>query len=105
MLESFLNRRSAPNIFYLLHHQAQVRPMAQDKGEPAPIIYARLSIDRDVIDILERDAFLAQAIVDRVRRQTCPMFDAAKTFLFGGRDEPAVLNQAGGGITVIRIEA
>ena len=105
MLESFLNRGGAPNIPDFLQHQVRIGPVAQNERKPAPVVRARLSIDRDVIDVLERDASFAQAIVDRVRRQTCPVFDAAKTFLFGGRDEPAVLNQAGGGITVIRIEA
>src|SRR5205085_4186466 len=52
-LQRLLHRCRAPNIFNLLYHQLRMRPVGQDKAEPAQIIHAWFAIDRNVIDLLQ----------------------------------------------------
>ena len=59
----------------------------QQVAELAQQIGATVLIDRDMIDVGERDACLAQAIGDRLRGKARPMLDAAEALLLGGRDE------------------
>jgi hypothetical protein len=47
---------------------------------------AAVLIDRDVIDVGQRDASLSKTECDRLRRIAGPVFDAAKALLFRGRD-------------------
>ena len=79
--------------------------MPQNKGESAQIVHARFPIDRDMVDVPKRDSAFAQTVIDRVRRQAGPMLDPAKTFLLGGSDQLAVLDQTRRGIAVIRVKA
>ena len=78
--------------------------MPENKSEPAPVVHAGLSIDRNMIDFLEGDAALAQAVIDRVCRQAGPVFDASKAFLLRRRYELAILDQTGRGIAVISVK-
>ena len=48
---------------------------------------AAVLVDRDMIDIGQRNAGLAQAVCDRLRGKAGPMLDAAKALLFGGCDQ------------------
>jgi len=57
--------------------------MHKHKAEPAPVVHARSPVDRDTIDVAQPQPF-AQTLVDRVCRQSGPMFDPPKTLLFGG---------------------
>ena len=92
-------------IANLLHDQSRIGSMPQNKGEPAPVVHARVAIDRDVIDVLERDAAFAQTVIDRLSGQARPMFDPAKTLFLGRGDELAVLDQTRRGIAVVSVKA
>ena len=50
-IERLLHRRGAPNVFNFLRDQLRMRPVSENKSEPAQIVYTRFAIDRDVIDI------------------------------------------------------
>ena len=49
--ERLPDRRGSANVFDFLRHQFRVRPVRQDKTEPAQIVRARFTIDRDMIDV------------------------------------------------------
>ena len=78
--------------------------MGRYKREPPPVVHARFTIDRDVIDVAKRKFALLQNVIDRARRQPGPMFDPPKTFLLRRGDEFAINEQTGGGIAVICVE-
>ena len=54
-----------------------------------------IAVDGDMVDGIEFDARLGQAIVDCLRRESRPMLDAPEPFFFRRGDESAVANQAG----------
>ena len=62
-----------------------------------------MPVDRNMIDIGQFEPAFAQAIIDRARRQTGPMFDPAKALLFRRGDEFAVDKQTRGGIGVVSV--
>src|SRR5205807_6884770 len=82
-----------------------MRPMGEDESEPAQIVHARFSIDRDVLDLAQRNFSLLQNVIDRVGRQTGPMFDPAKTLLFSRGNQFAIKKQARRRIAVVSVKA
>ena len=69
--------------------------MAENENQPAPVIYARFAIDGDVIDVAEATSAFAQAVIDRLGRQSRPMLDPPEAFLLGRGDElPSRIRQA-----------
>jgi hypothetical protein len=79
--------------------------MPEDESKPPPIIDAGLSVDGDMVDVLERDTRFAKTVIDRLCGQARPMFDAAKPLFFNGRDQLAIFDQARRGIAVISVKA
>ena len=63
-----------------------------------------IAVDRDVVEIVDRDAGLVQAIADRLGGEARPVLDAAKPFFLRGGDDPAVAKEAGGGVGVEAVE-
>ena len=66
---------------------------------------ARVAVDRHVIDVVEADAGLAQAVLDGHGREARPMFDAAEALFLGRRDELAVDEDARGSVGVMGVDA
>ena len=60
----------------------------------------RLLVEDDVVEILGSDAGRFQAVADGQAREIGVVFLAAEAFLFGGRDQLAVVNQRRGGVVV-----
>ena len=50
-IERLLNRCRTPNVLDFLLNQFRMWKMCQDKREPPPVVHARFSIDRNVIDL------------------------------------------------------
>src|ERR1700684_4623316 len=65
----------------------------------------RLVVEHDPVDVLELDAGLLQAIVDRQPRIAGVELLAGEAFLLRGRDDAAVLDQRGGTVVVERGKA
>ena len=81
-----------------------MRPVGQNESEPAQIVGTRFAINGNVIDFLQLEFRFLEAIIDRARRQTCPVVDPAKSFLFRRGNEFAIDKQTGRGIAVISVE-
>ena len=86
------------------HHVIETDARRQREGELAPAVGGIVAVDRNMVDIGQRDPCLAQAIADRFAGKAAPMLDAAKTLLFDRCDEFAILDQAGGRVGVIGVE-
>jgi hypothetical protein len=86
-----------------MEHQPRIGTMTKDEGDAPPIIHARFAIDGDMLNVPQGDTALAQTIVDRLRGQTGPMFDSAKPFFLGRRDQLPVPDKAGSGVAVISV--
>jgi hypothetical protein len=78
--------------------------MGQNEAKPSPIVYSRFPIDRDMVDIGDLEPGFPQTIIDRLRRQTGPMFDPAKPLLFRGSNDLAIDDQTSRGISVISVK-
>src|SRR5262245_57855567 len=63
-------------------HQAWIWTLCQDVVQLADEIGTAVLIDRDVVDLGQRDTRLAQTKCDRLRGKASPVLDAAKAFLF-----------------------
>src|SRR2546430_13887746 len=81
-----LERRGTAHSFDSLPHQFRMRPMSKNKPELAPLVQARVAIDRNMNNISQLELAFAQTIIDRVSRQPGPMPDAPKPFFFRCRD-------------------
>lgn len=79
--------------------------MMQRKGEFSQSVHIGIAIHGNVLDILEPDARLRQAVPNGLARKSSPMFDSAEAFLFCRCDQLAIPYQTRRGVTVIRIEA
>lgn len=80
LLERFLDRCGAPDVLDFLPHQLRMWPTRENESEAPQIVYARLAIDRDVIDLLHPHFPFLQTIIDRLGRKSGPMLDPAKPF-------------------------
>ena len=88
-----------------IQHIARADARGQHIGELAPAVGAVVAVDRDVLDVAQRDPGLGQAIADRFAGEAAPMLDAPEALLLDGGDQGAVLHEAGGGIGVVGIQA
>ena len=104
-VERFLDRCRTPNVLNFLSDQLRMRKMGRYKREPPPVVHARFTIDRDVVDVAQRKFALLQNVIDRARWQTGPMFNPSKTFLLRRGNQFAVDKQTRGGIAVICIQS
>ena len=69
-------------------------------GQLAPAVGPVVTVDRDVVDVAQLDTGLGEAVSDRFTGKAAPVLDPPETLLFDGRDQLAVLHQAGSGIGV-----
>ena len=88
-----------------LQHIGRAHALGEDIGELAPTVGAVVAVDRDMVDVGQRDACFGQAVADRFTGEPAPMLDAAETLLLDGGQQHAVLHQAGRGIGVVGVEA
>src|SRR5690606_1166399 len=86
-------------------HERGIGAAREQIEELAPKMRIAVLVERDVVDIRQRDAGLLQAISDRLRGKASPMLEPAKTFFLGGRDQLAVLDEGGRRIAVKGVEA
>ena len=87
-----------------IQHIARADARGQHIGELAPAIGAIVAVDRDVLDVAQRDAGLGQAVADRFAGEAAPVLDAPEALFLDGGDQGAVLHQAGGGIGVVGVQ-
>src|SRR5437773_5259766 len=85
--------------------RAERRPPGQDEAHPLQQTRVRIAVDRDVVDVVELDAGLIETVADRRRREARPMLDPAEALLLRRRDELAVDDDAGGGISVVGVDS
>ncbi len=88
-------------------HRHQVRLPAQRRRchvglEEPRELDERLLIEPDVVDLRRRDAGFTQAVLDRLVRKRGVVLLAREALLLRGRDNAAVLDQAGRRVVVIR---
>jgi len=62
----------------------------------------RLLVEADDVEILGRDAAFAEAVGDRPRREARIVLLAREALLLSGSNNPAVLDETGSRIVVIR---
>src|SRR5215207_292513 len=62
-------------------HVGRADARGQDVAELAPAVGAVVTVDRDMLDVGERDAGLSQAIADRFAGKAAPVLDAAEALL------------------------
>ena len=67
-------------------------------------VRARIAADRDVIELPRADPGVLQAPRRRERREAGDVLDAAEPFLLRGRDELAVEDEGGRGVTVVGVQ-
>ena len=60
-----------------------------------------LVVKRDVVDLLEGDIRLADAVLDGLGRKARVVLPAAESFFLGGGDDPTILHQGGSGVVVV----
>jgi len=73
----------------------------RDVGLQQPLeLQERLVVERHVVDLLGGDARLAQAVFDRMRRESMVVLLACEAFLLRRGDDHAVANQRGGAIVI-----
>ena len=65
---------------------------------------ARVARDRDVVELVRRDARVGEAPRGRERREARGVLDAAQALLLHARDQLAVDDEHCGGVPVIRVE-
>jgi hypothetical protein len=65
----------------------------------------RLVVERDEVHILELDARLREAVVERVAREARVMLLPRETFLLRGRDDLAVAHDGRCGVVIERGDA
>ena len=79
--------------------------MRHQIAELEPALGSIILVDRDMVDIAEPQAALAQAIGDRLRGKSRPMLDPAKPLLFRRGDQLAVAHQRRRSIGVEGVDA
>src|SRR4051794_38223563 len=87
LLERVFHGNRAADVLDLLQDELWRRKSGRHKGHAPEVVYSRLAVDRDMIDLANVQARLAQTVVDRFRRQACPMLDPPETFFFRRGDE------------------
>ena len=80
------------------------RPFCKNVGELASEIGAVVAIDRNMGDVLQLQFRFGKAVGQRLRGKTGPVLDATEALLLRGRDQLAVLHEAGRRVGVIGIE-
>jgi hypothetical protein len=60
----------------------------------------RFFIEPDVIEVLGGDTGFPETVADGLDRETGVMLFPGETFLFGGGDQLAILEQGGGGVMI-----
>ena len=103
LFEYFLDGGCAANVFDLLPHQFGMHPVGEHKSEPTPVVHTRFAVDCNMIDIARGQPTFAQTVIDRLRRQTSPVFDPAEPFFFGRGNQFSIDKQTGRGIAVISV--
>ena len=78
-----------------LAQQPDAGPSPQDVAQFACEIGVRVAIERDVIDVGQRQPGFRQAIGDCLLREAGPMLGAPEPLLLGGRDQAPVDDDAG----------
>ncbi len=87
-----------------IQHIGRADARGQHVGELAPAVGAIVAVDRNVLDVGQRDAGFGQAVADRFAGEAAPMLDAAETLFLDGGDQGAILHQAGGGVGVVGVQ-
>jgi hypothetical protein len=85
--------------------QARARPVRHDITKLAEKIGAAVAVDGDMRDVAQIGPGFVQAVADGLSREAGPMLDAAKPFLFGGRHQDAVAQDAGCCIRVVGVDS
>ena len=68
-------------------------------------LHMRSFEDGDVIDVVERNAGLIEAVLDGDAGEAGPVFDAPEPLFFRRRDELPVDDDTGGGVGVMGVDA
>jgi len=87
-----------------IQHVARADARGQHIGKLAPAVGAIVAVDRDMLDVAQRDAGFGQAVADRFAGEAAPMLDAAEALFLDGGDQGAILHQAGGRVGVISVQ-
>ena len=86
--------------------QLEARRRVRDVGlEDAVELEERLVVEGDEVEVRSLDAGLLEAVVDRVLGERVVVLLARETLFLRGRDDPAVLHQAGRAVVVERRDA
>ena len=97
--------RARAAVAQALEHQAEAGRCYRRHRRASALVGAAVLIDRDVVDVVESNAGLAQAIGDRLRGKPGPMLDPPEPLLLRRGDQHAVAHEAGGGVGVEGVEA
>ena len=87
-----------------IQHITRADARGEHIGELAPAIGAIVAVDRDMLDVGQRDIGFGQAISDRFAGEAAPVLDAPEALFLDGGDQGAVLHKAGGGIGVVGVQ-
>ncbi len=87
-----------------IQHITRTDARGEHIGELAPAVGAIVAVDRDMLDVGQRDTGFGQAITDRFARKAAPVLDAPEALFLDGGDQGAVLDEAGGGVGVVRVQ-
>ena len=85
--------------------QPQIGAMTQDEQQPPGMVDSRIAVDGNMIEFAKADAPFLQAILDRMCRQTSPMFDPAKAFFLSRGDDLSIAKQTRRRVPVVSVDA
>ena len=86
-------------------HIARTDARRQYVDQLAPTVRTIVAVDRDVVDVAQGDAGFGQAIADRFAGKATPVLDPPEPLLLDGRNQFAILHQAGRRVGVKGVEA
>lgn len=86
-------------------HQRQARTAAEGEQRRLHQVGFGVARDADMVEVGGGDIRLGEHVVDSFDGEARPVFDPVESFFFGGGDQDAVADQAGGRAAVICINA
>src|ERR1035437_642801 len=105
LCQQFGNALALATISDLLKHQREIRPMDEEIADLPQQIGPDVLIDRDMLDIGQRETRFPQAIGDGLRWKASPMLDPGEPFLFRRCHKLAITNNRRCRIAVEGIQA
>ena len=87
-----------------LEQQLRTWPPRHDISELAEKVGPAAAVDGDMGDVAEIDLGFPQAIPDRLRGEAGPVLDAAEPLFFGGSNQHAAAQDAGGGVGMVGVD-